>query len=375
MRKFLVITSILFAFILTGVGCSQLVDTSQTQNTEQEKKLKVGAILPLTGPASVWGQSLKKGMELAQEKLRNEGVEINIIYEDSQAKAKKGISAYKKLSNVDNVDVVFSAFSRVSTPLVPLSKEDKLPLFMSVTAAKDLPQKSPYAFRNFATHEMFATKHFSNLEKSEAEEIGVIYINDEYGQSVFSAIKKSAKEKNIDIAESESFKPKSTDVRAQLTNIKAAEPDVIIAVVGTPIEILNIVETKKELNIESNIYEASQILSLRPTRVENKEVVEGVRTLATPFALKEIGNNFRQKFKKEYEEDPIFPAAYSYDIVNLIGKVTEGKKIKGQEFIQKIEKIEKYSGVNGEMEIEESGEINPPLRSVKIKEGKLKKVN
>jgi branched-chain amino acid transport system substrate-binding protein len=75
----------------------------------------IGAIFPLSGDAQRIGSMKKDGAELAVEEINADGgingAKLAVIYEDSQAKAQTGISAFRKLVDVDRVPVIMSAMS------------------------------------------------------------------------------------------------------------------------------------------------------------------------------------------------------------------------------------------------------------------------
>jgi len=165
MIKHVVLSLIILSFVLLA-GCG-------SQSTET---LTIGAILPLSGPASIWGVSVQEGMDLAQEELAQQGINLNIIYEDSQAKATMGVSAYNKLTNIDNVDVIFSALSSVSVPLVPLADADEMPLVVTLVAAQGIADKSPFTFRFYPPTEEYVNPHFEKIDKETYDEIAILYV-------------------------------------------------------------------------------------------------------------------------------------------------------------------------------------------------------
>src|SRR3989344_5944536 len=70
-------------------GCAK----NSFDSTAPKQSLLVGAILPLTGPSAIWGESVRNGMELALENHP----EIKVVFEDSKGTAVDGISAYRAL--------------------------------------------------------------------------------------------------------------------------------------------------------------------------------------------------------------------------------------------------------------------------------------
>jgi len=167
MKRFITIISILLLILTLVTSCAP----------QQQEQLKVGVIIPLTGPAAIWGQNIKNGIELSNQDLKTKGIDIKIIYEDSQASPTIGLTAYNKLKSIDNVDVLIVAVSRVSVPIIPLADKDQIPMFMTLTASKGAADKSPYAFRFFATAEQFAYPHVDIMDSKTTA--AILYVNDE----------------------------------------------------------------------------------------------------------------------------------------------------------------------------------------------------
>lgn len=96
------------------------------QAVADQQKLKVGFIAPLSGPAAAYGIASQNGFNMALSELGNKNVEV--IYEDDQYSAAKTVTAFKKLTNVDKVDVVISVASTPSNAIAPLAEAAKIPL-------------------------------------------------------------------------------------------------------------------------------------------------------------------------------------------------------------------------------------------------------
>lgn len=238
--------------------------------------LKIGAILPLTGPVAINGEMIKGGMELAKIDLEQQGITLEIIYEDSQGTPTQGLSAYNKLKNIDNVDVVLVAFSRVAMPLIPLADQDEIPILMTLVAAYGAADKSPYAFRFFSSEEQFAHPHFNAVKKGDT--LGLLYIDDEYGHAVGQAVKEKAEEMNIQLTE-ETYDVGATDFRTQLLKIKVQEPDGIFVVVDNPPAMINLANQVKELGIQATIFEASPYFAAENVRKAVGEAATGMYTI------------------------------------------------------------------------------------------------
>ncbi|MBS3167731.1 ABC transporter substrate-binding protein [Candidatus Woesearchaeota archaeon] len=366
MNKLIIIGILLLISTLFLVSC-----TERSTN----ESLKMGAILPLSGPAAIHGEQLRNGMELAREELLREGIDLKIIYEDSEANPSKGIAAYNKLKSIDNVNIIYSAFSRVTVPLIPLADQDKTPIIFSLVAASGVADKSPYAFRFFSTDKQFSEPHFDKeLKKPKYNKIATLYLNDEYGNSINKGVIERAERENILVLIQESFEVGSSDYRTQLLKIKSTNPDAIVVISAVPSEAINMMQQIEELNIKTQVFEATTQLSSKNIRDSLGNSIEGYYTLTYPFILGKTGDDFRKKYIEKYKQDPLFQAPFGYGTVIMIGKATKGQVMSGSEIRNKILELKTIDTPNGLVIIQENGEINPEIPVAKVVNNQLVEV-
>jgi ABC-type branched-subunit amino acid transport system substrate-binding protein len=79
-------------------------------------------MLPLSGDYAAAGQNMQKGMLLAIDayKAEHPDAQIEVVIEDDAYDATKGVSAYNKLVNLDQVDMILM----LSTPVIDAIHED-----------------------------------------------------------------------------------------------------------------------------------------------------------------------------------------------------------------------------------------------------------
>lgn len=82
---------------------------------------QVGVIIPLTGDFTRYGEKIRNGLE------KEKSEEIKYIYEDEGCNAQKAITAYKKLSHIDNIKLFLGPWcgspQTSVAPLLPGSKQ------------------------------------------------------------------------------------------------------------------------------------------------------------------------------------------------------------------------------------------------------------
>ena len=74
---------------------------SACTNDKEPQVIKIGAILPLTGPIAFFGEYEKNAINIACSEINDrggiKGKKVEVIYEDSQNDPKKAVNAFNKL--------------------------------------------------------------------------------------------------------------------------------------------------------------------------------------------------------------------------------------------------------------------------------------
>lgn len=91
-------TAIIIATILLFVTSSGLL--------AQQKSIKVGILLPLTGDFAFFGEQARHGIELAAKELNKENELVKVVYQDTKCLPREALSGFKKLITIDRVDQV-----------------------------------------------------------------------------------------------------------------------------------------------------------------------------------------------------------------------------------------------------------------------------
>lgn len=204
------------------VGCA-------AQGTEE---VKVGSIAPLTGPIATYGQSHKNGVELAAAQVNDKGgllgKKVVVLHEDDQGDPVIGANAAHKLIEQDKVAAIIGPVpSRIGMAVAPISEEAKVPTVVTGTNPQITPDKD-YVFRSCWTDDFqgLVMAKFANQDLG-AKKAAILYdLGNDYAKSVSEVFAKTFQELGGEVVAMETHPSGATDFRAQLTNIKATNPDV-----------------------------------------------------------------------------------------------------------------------------------------------------
>jgi branched-chain amino acid transport system substrate-binding protein len=347
MRILLVALALL---IITGCGVSGEV-------VKTEDLLTIGAILPLTGPASFVGQEHLKGMELAVDS----GIEI--IYEDSAANPKNAINQFTTLVTFQNIDAAIAILTPVAEVVSPLAQQHEIPLLLTTVSLDSVEDNRDFVFRDFTNSKQdaglsarFAREHLN------ATTAIILYIFDDYGQSYSDAFTAEFG----GAVKTFGFERSEADFRSQLLKAKALESDVLY-VIGYDNHIVNVVRQAKELEINTTFM--SNWVLASPLILENaKGAVDDVYITTPDFYVdtREEVVEFKEGFFSKYGHYPDAYAALGYDAVKMLEFAHKSGDIKAG-----LQEISGYRSLMGEMSVDQDGEMSFPLRFAKVVDGSV----
>jgi branched-chain amino acid transport system substrate-binding protein len=197
--------------------------------------IKLGAAEALSGPAGQYGQSIKNGLELAVGEINAaggvKGNKLVLQVEDEAGKKEQAIDVFKKLIFQDKVLMLFGpTLSNSAQAADPIAQAAKVVVFGTSNTADGITSIGDYVFRNSVTEAdvlpetlRVAAKH-GNIKK-----VAVLYGNDDvFTKSGYDAFKKALDDLKIPVTTTETFAKGDVDFKAQLTKIKASNPDALV---------------------------------------------------------------------------------------------------------------------------------------------------
>src|ERR1700729_2022351 len=117
--------------------------------------IRIGAILPLTGPGALIGTQQMRGIQFAIDQANAKGVvhgkKIEVVFEDNQAKPDQSILSFNKLTDLEHLQVIFTAYSGPSLAMAPLATRKKVLLVNAGAQADKLATASPYLINTLPT--------------------------------------------------------------------------------------------------------------------------------------------------------------------------------------------------------------------------------
>lgn len=183
-----------------------------TPGFAENRLVKIGLVTDMSGGAAFYGEQEVAAARLAAEGLKNEGIDLQLIFEDSQLKPQTGLSAVNKLLSVDKVDGLYITFTAVVNAAIETVKRSNTLLIYSA-GARSPKQKYDYAFKTYIDYvdgcELLA-KYFATHKKN----LAFLKAQAEYGELCGQGISRSGAD--VFIQEYQ----KDADLSTQILKIK-----------------------------------------------------------------------------------------------------------------------------------------------------------
>jgi branched-chain amino acid transport system substrate-binding protein len=223
---------------LAGCGQQQPAPAPEEEEGEEEpvatESIKIGIIAPMTGETPTFGASTRDGALLAVEEYNAKGGvlgrQIEWVLEDDKGDAVEAANAGRKLVNQDKVvAIIGSVYSVCSLAIAPIAQEAKIPMISPTSTNERVTLTGDYIFRAcfIDPFQGFVMAKFST-DNLQAKTAAVLYdIENDYTKGLAEEFKKHFENMGGTVVAFETHASGDQDFRAQLTKIKAAEPDVL----------------------------------------------------------------------------------------------------------------------------------------------------
>ena len=332
-----------------------------------QEPIRIGIVLPLSGAN---GEYVKQYMVAATEfavKETNDkggvlGRRVLLTSEDSRNDPAGAVSALRKLADVDKVLAVFTGFTPLTLPQLPVAEEKKILVMAPSTEHPDLT-KSRWAVRMTPTADKTGIKAAQLAAGLGLKTAAVIAEDNEAIRVSERAFRAEFEKGGGKVVGSETFKATDTDVRGQLTKLRASRPDTlwIIASSGRPTAL--VIKQLSEVGFKPKQILANHLIEDKEVRAVGAATVEGVI-----YTTLRVDPAFARRFKAAYGYDPDANVGKHYDSTMLLFEAirrsgsTDPEKVRDA-----IYNYGEYKGVLGSFRFSGSGEpgVLPSAKMIK----------
>jgi branched-chain amino acid transport system substrate-binding protein len=211
--------------------------TFSTAQALEGKEIKIGVAVPITGHGANVGKREAIGAQAAVDVINAKGgiggVPLKLYIEDTASNPQEGVNAVRKLAGDQEViAIVGPHYSSVAETTFPLGNQLKIVQIAVASSKPGLAEANrPYAFRNTLTEDKIAGAVVSEFKKRyNIKKVAIMTdIKDAVSRSVGTNLLPPAfKNDGIEVMTGDnpvSFQTNDTQFKAQITKLKAMNPD------------------------------------------------------------------------------------------------------------------------------------------------------
>ncbi|HEX7005979.1 MAG TPA: ABC transporter substrate-binding protein [Alphaproteobacteria bacterium] len=174
---------------VAGAAAGAVVLATPLRHARAVGPLKVGILLPRSGPQAQFGIDCQRGADVAPAILKAKGFpDMEYVLADTETNVQVARAQAEKLIN-EGVHVLVGAFdSGASTAIAQVAEQKGVPFVINIAAAPAITEQGfKYVFRNFPTGKMIAADCFK-LQKELFADTGkapktvvMLHVNDTFG--------------------------------------------------------------------------------------------------------------------------------------------------------------------------------------------------
>ncbi len=332
-----------------------------------DEPIKIGIVLPLGGAN---GEYVKRYLiaptEFATKEVNDAGGllgrQVKLITEDSRYDPASAVSALRKLADVDKVLAVFTGFTPLTLPQLPIAEEKKIIILAPSTEHPDLT-KSKWAVRLTPTADKAGFRIAQAAIKQGLKTAAIIAEDNEAIRLTQRAFQSEFEKHGGKVVVSETFKTQDTDMRGQLTKIRGARPDAVYIIVSSGRPMALVLKQISEVGLRPKRIFGNHLAEDREVKALGGAMVEGL-----VYTSLMVEPAFAQRFKAAFGYDADSNVGKHYDATRLLFEaIRKAGSADPEKVRDAIYGFGAYQGVLGPVKFQGSGEpeMYPALKTVK----------
>ena len=301
--------------------------------------IKIGTIQPISGKLSLYGTQTRDAIQMAVDEINEKGgvlgKKLVLVVKDDEANPEKTLNAFTKLASSDNiVGLVGALTSNCTLAITKQAQQRKIVMITPSSTNDTVTDAGDYIFRACYNDSFQGTvvAKFAQTDLK-AKTAAILYdVTNDYSKGLMENFKKTFTENGGTVVSEESYSSGDKDFKAQLTNIKGKNPDVLF-LPDYYSTISLIAPQVKSAGITVPMLGADGWDEATSTSDDSVIGSYYSNHYATDANDKEV-KDFVDKFKAKYDATPNALAALGYDaayiLANAIEKAgsTDSEKIK-----------------------------------------------
>ncbi len=359
------------AFVVSILACGKGASTGS--------EILVGEYGSLTGGIATFGISTRDGSSQAFDEINKAGgvlgKKIRLLVEDDQSKPEEVGTVVTKLINQNHVvSMLGHVASSYSLAAAPICQSNKVPMITPSSTNPRVTQIGDYIFRVcFMDDFQGAVMAKFAADTLKAKRVAILVdIRNDYSVGLQTVFREQFKKRGGTIVAEQSFSQGDSDFHAQLTQIKATNPEAIY-VPGYYTEVGTIAHQEKALGLNVPLlggdgWDSPKLWEIGGNALNGCYFSDHYSTDDPSPIVQKFVADYKSRYKNQL---PDALAALAYDAAKILADAmtragtTEGAKVRDA-----IAATKDYQGVTGKISIGPDRNAVKPAVVLKVENGK-----
>lgn len=298
----------------------------------EQKQLKFGTILAMSGSGSWYGQTMERGINIAVAEINAKGgtggYKLACVVEDH----KSGLTtpaqnAFRKMTSIDKVSTILSSFSAPTLSIMAMAKQKKIVVFNGGASSPKL-MNIPYLHNTRMLGNEIAPFTLKYLWDKGHRTMATIYANQTAPISLNQAAVKYWKKLGGKVVSTQMHETGATEFTSEASIIKAKNPDIIFCP-STGLDVGYVIKAVRKLGIKAPICGTEHSGDMEKV---TGDASEGFLFASEFFDVNSDDpwtKSFVTTFKEKYNETADFYAANYYELTYIYSELVARVVAKG----------------------------------------------
>jgi branched-chain amino acid transport system substrate-binding protein len=296
---------------------------------------RIGALLPITGPASFLGEPQRKTADMVIDLINKaggiNGRPLELVLYDTEGNETKSVIAARRIASRDNVlAIIGPGTTGPSLAIIPIINEAQIPMISLGSSMKiGAPvEERKWIFKVVPGDDLAVALMYGYMKEQGIERVAIMSVSTGYGIGGRETLQNLAPQFGIQIVSDDTYGPQEADLTAQLTKIRGTNAQAIINwSIGPP----QIVVTRnwKQLGMTIPMYQSYGFGSKRNIELSGgaaEGVICPVSRIVIADALNEndpqtpVVRKYKELYEQRYKEEVSVFGGHAWDALYQIAE-------------------------------------------------------
>lgn len=342
--------------------------------------IKLADIAELSGSGATVGTNWKNGIDLAIEEINAKGGVLGrklvVTHADSQSNPGVARAQVQKALDEEPYILLGPGYSGSVKVTASLAEQAEIPEIMGGEAAELTKQGYKYLFRTSFGQQSTMPKVAKYIaEEVKAKSVALMWVNNDFGKGGRDVISAELQKRGVKIVADLSSEAGQADFAADVSKVKAANPDAVFIYLNEE-ESARALKELKRLDVKVPLIGETTLIGQKVIELAG-DAANGARGhvgLTTDAPVESI-KAFREKFVKRFNYVPDHNGLKGWLAVNVVKAVTEKMgKVDSKEFAKTLHGMtisaEKEPGILMDVTYSDTGDIDRQSFLVEVVDGK-----